>query len=64
MPLSHDVALFIDVLALRCHDFRTQFAVCAGQANVIENNIQIPLANKVPRLLGCFNMPGEVRAAR
>jgi hypothetical protein len=58
MSVAHDVALFIHVLALRRHDSGVQVAICIREANVIENDVEISFANKVARLLSCFQMAG------
>jgi hypothetical protein len=64
MSVPHDVALLIHVLALSSHDSGVDVAVCIRQADVIENDVEISLADKVAWLLGCFQMSGQVGAAR
>ena len=63
MAVAQDVALFIDVQALRCDDSGVQVAVCIGEADVIENDVEIAFADEVAGLLGVFQMSGEVGAA-
>jgi hypothetical protein len=64
MPSAHDAAVPIDVLALRCRHLRVQLGVCIWKTDAVKYNLQVPLPDEVPRLLGRLEMPGQVGAAR
>jgi len=64
VAVAQDVALFIHVLALGGHDSGVQVAVCIGEADVIEYDVEISFADEVARLLGVFQMSSEIGAAR
>ena len=64
IAVAEDVALFIHFLALGCDESGVEVGVCIGQADVIENDVEIAFTDEVAGLLGCFEVAAEVGAAR
>jgi hypothetical protein len=58
MAVAQDNALFIHFLALGGDESGVEVGICIGQADVIENDVEIAFADEVAGLLGCFEVAG------
>ena len=64
VAFAFDVALFIDFVTAGADDLRVERQVAAGQADAIELQLQISLAEEVAGIFGRFEVADQIASTR